>query len=133
MLEAKTIMKKDVITLHPQDTLDKAIKLLIENNITGIPVINEDRTLVGIITEKDILNYILQQKAKTQLTDSNLCEHTVYHAMTSSIVITFSEDAPINAICECLARHSFRRVPIVDAEDKLVGIVSRKDIIAAIA
>ena len=76
---------------------------------------------------------MLEQNALTPLTDSNLCEHTVYRAMTANVVVTFSEDAPIDAICECLARHSFRRVPIVDDEDKLVGIISRKDIIAIIA
>ena len=128
MLQAKTIMKKDVITLHPQDSLDKAIELLVEKNITGIPVINEDRTLAGVITEKDVLIYMLEQDAITHVTDSNLCEHTVFHAMTAN-VITFNEETPIPEICECLARHEFRRVPIVDSQNKLVGIVSRKDII----
>jgi CBS domain-containing protein len=132
MLQAKTIMKKDVVTLYPQDTLDKAIELLIEKKVTGIPVINEDHTLAGIITEKDILKYILEQNPIRPLTDSNLCEHTVFHAMTAN-VITFDEETPISEICECLARHEFRRVPIVDANGKLAGIVSRKDIIAVIA
>ena len=131
MLQAKTIMKKNVITLHPQDTLDKAIELLVEKNITGIPVINEDQTLAGIITEKDVLNYMLEQDAISHMTDNNLCEHTIYHAMTANVV-TFSEETPITEICECLARHSFRRVPIVDSTGKLVGIISRKDIIVVL-
>lgn len=132
MLQAKTFMKRDVVTLYPQDTLDKAIELLVEKNITGIPVINEDNTLAGIITEKDILSYMLEQDAVNRLTDSNLCEHTVYHAMTPNVT-TFHEDAPLDEICECLVRHEFRRVPIVDSQSKLVGIISRKDIIAIIS
>ncbi|MHC5119250.1 MAG: CBS domain-containing protein [Planctomycetota bacterium] len=82
MLQAKTIMIKDVATVRPQDTLDQVIEILVDKNITGIPVVNEDNTLAGIITERDILSYMLEQDAITHLTDSNLCEHTVYHAMT---------------------------------------------------
>jgi CBS domain-containing protein len=132
MLQAQTIMKRDVITLCPHDTLDKAIELMVERHITGIPVLNEDRTLAGIITEKDILKYMLEQDAIRTLTDSNLCEHTVYHAMTAKVV-SFEEETPLEKIFECLARHEFRRVPIVDADGKLVGIISRKDLIAVIA
>lgn len=132
MLQAQTIMKRDVITLQPQDTLDKAIEFLVEKKITGIPVVNGDLTLAGIITEKDILRYMLEQDAVTPLTDSNLCEHTVYHAMTEKVV-SFLEETPLSEICECLARHEFRRVPIVNSEGKLVGIISRKDIITMIS
>ena len=132
MLQAKTIMTKDVITLRPQDTLDRVIRILVDKNITGIPVVNEDQTLAGIITEKDVLNYMLEQDAISHLTDSNLCEHTVYHAMTANVV-TFDEDAPLDKICECLVNRNFRRVPIVDKSGKLVGLISRKDIIAIIA
>ena len=94
MLQAKTIMIKDVITVRPQDTLDQVIQKLVDNNITGIPVVNEDNTLAGIITEKDILSYMLEQDAISRLTDSNLCEHTVYHAMTADVV-AFDNDGEI--------------------------------------
>lgn len=132
MLQAQTIMKRDVITLQPQDTLDKAIELLVEKKITGIPVVNEDQTLAGIITEKDILRYMLEQDAIVRLTDSNMCEHTVYHAMTENVV-TFQKETPLSEICESLVRHEFRRVPIVDSNGKLTGIISRTDIIAVIS
>ncbi|MHC4770995.1 MAG: CBS domain-containing protein [Planctomycetota bacterium] len=85
MLQAKTIMTKDVVTVRPQDTLDTVIEILVDSNITGIPVVNEDKTLTGIITERDILKYMLEQDTVSRLTDSNLCEHTVYHAMTATL------------------------------------------------
>jgi len=75
---------------------------------------------------------MLEQEPIRPLTDSNLCEHTVFHAMTTNVT-TFDEETPISEICECLVRHEFRRVPIVDKTGKLVGIVSRKDIIAVFA
>ena len=132
MLQAQTIMKKDVVTLRPHDTLDTAIARMVERDITGIPVVNEDNTLAGIITEKDILKYMLEQDPIRPLSDSNLCEHTVYHAMTAKVV-WFEEETPLEKIFECLASHEFRRVPIVDKQAKLVGIISRKDLIAVIA
>ena len=132
MLQAKTIMKRDVITVRPQDTLDQVIQILVDKNITGIPVVNEDKTLAGIITEIDILRYMLEQDTMTHLTDSNMCEHTVNHAMTTD-VIAFDEDTPLTEICECLVNRPFRRVPIVDEDCKLIGIISRRDIIALIS
>ncbi|MHC5096550.1 MAG: CBS domain-containing protein [Planctomycetota bacterium] len=72
MLQAKTIMTKDVVTVRPQDTLDTVIEILVDSNITGIPVVNEDKTLAGIITERDILKYMLEQDTVSRLTDSNL-------------------------------------------------------------
>jgi CBS domain-containing protein len=132
MLQAKMVMVKDVVTVHPQDTLDTVIQILVDKNITGIPVINEDKTLAGIITEKDILKYILEQNSISPLTDSNLCEHTVYHAMTANVV-AFDEITPLTEICQCLVSQPFRRVPITDKDRKLVGIISRRDIIATIS
>lgn len=132
MVQAKTIMVKDVVSIHPQDTLDKVIQILVDKDITGIPVINEDKTLAGIITERDILSYMLEQDTIMHLTDSNLCEHTVYHAMTANVV-AFDEVTPLTEICKCLVTRPFRRVPIIDKDRKLVGIISRRDIIAMIA
>ncbi|MHC5179109.1 MAG: CBS domain-containing protein [Planctomycetota bacterium] len=54
MLQARTIMIKDVVSIRPQDTLDKVIGILVDKDITGIPVVNEDHTLAGIITERDM-------------------------------------------------------------------------------
>lgn len=132
MLQAKMVMIKDVVTVRPQDTLDTVIEILVNKNITGIPVVNEDDTLAGIITEKDILKYMLEQDSISRLTDSNICEHTVYHAMTAN-VIAFDEITPLNEVCECLVKQPFRRVPILDKNRKLVGIISRRDIIATIS
>ena len=132
MLQAKMVMVKDVVTVHPQDTLDTVIEILVDKNITGIPVVNEDKTLAGIITEKDILKYMLEQNSISPLTDSNLCEHTVYHAMTAKVV-AFDAITPLTEICQCLISQPFRRVPIIDKDRKLVGIISRRDIIATIS
>ena len=55
MLQAKTVMKRNVITVRPQDTLDQVIQILVDIKITGLPVVNEDDSLVGVINRKDII------------------------------------------------------------------------------
>ena len=132
MLHAKTIMKRDVISVHPETPLDKVIDILIQHNITGIPVLNEDSSIAGIVTEKDILSFLLDKNILDLTNNRLLCETTVYHIMTSQVV-AFDEDTPITEICEALTNRNFRRVPITDKNGKLVGIISRKDIIAVIS
>jgi len=132
MLCAKTIMKRDVITVHPQTPLDKVIQSLIHYNITGMPVLNEDSSIAGIITEKDILNFLLDEDILDTANDRLLYETTAHHVMTPNVV-HFDEETPLTAICRALVERHFRRVPIVDKDGKLVGIISRKDIIAAIS
>ncbi len=132
MLHAKTIMKRDVISVHPETPLDKLIDILIQHTITGVPVLNDDSSLAGIVTEKDIMNFLLDNNIFDLTNDRLLCETTVHHIMTANVV-TFDEDAPLNEICQSLVSHNFRRVPIIDKTGKLVGIISRKDIIAVIS
>ena len=118
MFEAKTIMTTDVIVVKRQTPISRAIEIMLENNITGLPVVNDDMTLVGIISEKDVLGLI------SSLDDDSA---NVEDFMTKDI-ICFEQNENLIAICEALINNDFRRVPIVN-NGKLVGIISRKDII----
>lgn len=121
MFEAKTVMKADVVAVKRQTPIYEAIRTMVENNITGLPVVNEDMSLAGIITEKDVLKLLYNIEDKPG---------NVEDFMTKGVV-GFNEDDSLIDITECLIRNNFRRVPIV-AEGKLAGIVSRKDVIAYI-
>ncbi len=118
MYETKTVMTTQVITVGKKTPLYEAITILLENDVTGLPVVDDDMTLVGIITEKDIL------KSLSMLDDDSA---TVDDFMTNEVV-SFDQDEDIIAICECLVNNHFRRVPIV-SHGKLTGIISRRDII----
>jgi len=121
MFKAKTVMKSDVITVKRDTPIYEAIRILVQKNITGLPVVNEDMTLAGIITEKDVLKLLYNIEDKPG---------DVKDFMTKGIV-SFNEGDSLIDITECLIKNNFRRVPIV-AQGKLVGIISRKDIIAYI-
>ncbi len=111
-------MTTEVITVRKQTSISRVIETLVENNVTGLPVVNDDMTLAGVITEKDILHLLFGLKDESA---------KVEDFMTKDVV-SFEQDEDVIAICECLVQNDFRRVPIV-AKGKLVGIISRKDLI----
>ncbi|MEN6578077.1 MAG: CBS domain-containing protein [Phycisphaerales bacterium] len=122
MFETRTIMSSDVVSVKRDTPICEVIELIVAKDITGIPVVNDDGTLAGIVTEKDILSLLANARYATGL---------VEQYMTRDVVAFDIEDDFI-AICECLTKNHFRRVPILSG-GKLVGIVSRADIIKYIA
>ena len=123
MLEIKNIMTTDVITVTKQTLIQGAIETLVRNNITGFPVVNNDMTLAGIISEKDIMKLLCKIGDRPG---------KVEEFMTTN-VISFDLDDSIADVCGCLLKNHFRRVPIVTGpKQKLVGIITRKDIIKKI-
>jgi CBS domain-containing protein len=118
---ATEVMNRGLITVKREDSVYRAMEALAANNITGLPVVEEDMQLVGIVSEKDIINYLCDP-------DSRPC--TVEEIMTENVV-SFSPRDGLLDICDCLINNNFRRVTIVDS-GRLVGIVSRSDIIAYI-
>ena len=121
MFKARTVMTTNVISVNRQTEIYEAIKTMVENNITGLPVVNNDMSLVGVISEKDVLNLLYNIEDKPGKVEDFMTKNPVY----------FNENDSLIDITEYFIENNFRRVPIV-AEGKLVGIVTRKDIITYI-
>ncbi len=130
MFEAKTIMKTDVFTVKRQTPIYEAINLLVENDITGLPVVNDDMTLAGIVSEKDCLSLLSHLDALMVIGDLKDSVASVEDFMTKDVV-SFDKNDDLLDICECLIDNSFRRVPITSG-GKVVGIISRRDIVGFI-
>lgn len=127
MFEITDIMKTDVVTVKKDTPIYEAMKRLVEHNITGLPVVDDNMALVGIVTEKDMLRLIVDLdvlKLESELDESST---RVAKYMTQEVV-SFSPEDSLLEICDCLLERDFRRIPIV-SDGKLVGILSRKDII----
>ena len=118
MAEIKDVMKTDVISVTKETLIYEAIRLLVENHITGLPVVDDNMNIEGIVTEKDVLRLLSNSDNKLR---------KVEDVMTKKL-ISFNLDDSLMNIIKSLNENNFRRVPIVDNE-KLVGIISRKDII----
>lgn len=118
MYTVKSIMSTDVVTVRQDSPLVDAMRLLADHNVTGLPVVDGGGELVGIVSEKDMMGVLY---------DDRLHKKTVADVMTRDFV-AFDADEEVVRVCEAMVRSTFRRVPIL-SEGKLVGIVSRRDII----
>jgi CBS domain-containing protein len=123
MIRAKSIMSRKIMTVTEDANIRHVMRLLSENQVTGLPVVSEDMALLGIVTEKDILKELLYGKDVKSKTAGDL--------MTADIV-SFDEDEDLMTIFRTLVEDNFRRVPIL-SDGKLTGIISRRDIINFIA
>jgi len=120
MLKVKDIMTKEVISVKKDTPIYEAMGLLRKNDITGMPVIDDDMTLVGVITEKDVLRLFYA--------DEDERNETVGFFMTQPAV-SYKENENLQSVCDFMMINYFRRVPVVSKQGKLVGIISRPDII----
>jgi CBS domain-containing protein len=118
MVTARTIMKTNVIAVRTDTDIYEAIRTMVANNITGLPVVDADGCLAGIVTEKDILSLLYDIEDKPG---------TAADYMTHEVV-AFDEDDDVIAIRESLVHNHFRRVPIL-SQGRLTGIISRRDLI----
>jgi CBS domain-containing protein len=122
MVKASEIMKTDVITVTRDEDVWEAIRIMVLNNITGLPVVNDDGTVAGVLTEKDVLKLLYSDQTR---------RGTVEEFMTTNVVC-FDQDDNLGDVADCLMMNGFRRVPIL-RKGRLVGIISRKDVIRHIS
>ncbi|MDI3340615.1 MAG: CBS domain-containing protein [Sphaerobacter sp.] len=108
----KEIMTPQVITVHPDTSVDEVARLLFTHRITGMPVVDESGALLGIVSEFDVIS----KKGRTAAD------------IMSRDVISVQEDTPAEQVATILTSRQVRRVPVV-AEGRVVGIVSRSDLV----
>jgi len=118
---AKDIMTEKVISFLPETNVLEAIQVLIDNKISGAPVLDKSGNLRGIVTEKDLLVSL------DFVGDKNAKEIQVNEFMTKDVA-TFSEDTTVAEISQKLVSGNIKRVPIMKG-DKITGIVARRDIL----
>jgi len=141
---ARDIMTRDVVTVKPDEEIEKVAQLLVENKISGIPVVDDDQHRVGIITEKDLIVRAGELKVPFYITlfdsiiflenpirfSNSLKQYTaskVGDAMTKE-VWAVKEDEEVSKVVEIMQKKNINRVPVV-RNGKLVGIISRNDVL----
>lgn len=123
MTKVKHVMTTNVVTVRKDTPISRATELLMSNDITGMPVVEEDMTLVGVISEKDVLNLFYSSGQTTNRTVSDFMTTPAVH---------FDQEEDLQDVCACLMENNFRRVPVT-SNGKVVGIVSRRDVLYYIA
>lgn len=119
MMIARDIMTRTVLTIQPEATAQEVAQLLAEYRISGVPVVDARDNIIGIVTEADIISKVTREG----LTVADLM---------SREVITVDEEMSASDIAALLTERRIKRVPVV-REGKLSGIVSRGDIVRAVA
>ncbi|MCD1295488.1 histidine kinase [Methanocella sp. CWC-04] len=150
-MKIEEVMTKEVVTCSPSDSIEKVIKLMGEQNVSGLPVVEEGK-VVGIITEGDILKLLsvpehsstlwlpsplevileipfrdLMQLRELQKSYNDIGEKPISNIMSRN-VRSISPDKDIEDAASLMMRYNINRLPVVK-DGKLVGIVAREDII----
>lgn len=131
-------MTRDVLSVNKFDDITYAVKLLAEKNISGLPVVDKENRVVGIISEADVVSMVGSTRAHTfkellrhvlghQLPERKM-GHIVGDIMTSPAV-TINSDAEISEAVRLMDSRRIRRLPVVDKEQRLIGLISRSDIV----
>ena len=119
MLRARDIMSTNVISVKKDVPIFEAVKLLVENNISGLPVVEDDMTLTGLLSEKDVVDLFYEGE---RAEDKTVSDYMTYPA------VCFDDNNALLNVCNFLGKNIFRRVPVT-SDGKLVGIISIQDIL----
>ena len=122
MFKARDVMTTAIICARPEMPIYDAVRLLAGRSVTGMPVVDEELTLIGVLSEKDVLRMLYATEESIG--------HTVSEYMTIDPVHLTVDDSLVD-VCDCLIDSNFRRVFITD-EGKLAGVIGRSDVICAI-
>lgn len=114
---AKDVMVKEIKVIRVSDSVQTACKILIKNKISGTPVVDKSKRLVGFVSEKDIIKFLSRPKsAKKKIKD-----------IMTKRVTSVDENASLNFICKIFSEKAYRRLPVT-AKGKLIGIINRANI-----
>ncbi len=141
-MKARDIMKEQVVHVLPETPLMEAAQILGDNGVSGAPVIDEGRKVVGVVSEKDILSQLgfkervnfmlivtrcLQEGGNLALPARSLSVKEIM----SSPAVTVSADTPLLEITGLLTERKINRLPVTDSDGRLLGILARNDIVNA--
>ncbi|MGE5807965.1 MAG: CBS domain-containing protein [Nitrospirota bacterium] len=148
MLTAKDIMTKNVITVKPDTSIEELASLLVENRISGAPVVDDSGNLYGIVTENDLISrdkrlhiptVVSFLDAAIYIESSKKFEQEVKRLTATKVgeictrkVVTVAEGASITDIATIMAEKKVYLLPVVRS-GKVVGIVGKRDMVKAAA
>ena len=118
-MRVKECMNETVVWATGENTIYDIAKLMNENHIGSIPVCDNDKKLVGIITDRDIV-------LRTIACDKDVKQTKATDIMTTDVIRT-SRDTEVSWVADIMAKNQIRRIPVVE-DEKLVGIISIGDL-----
>jgi len=150
MATVADIMDAEVVTVSPEDDISAAIDTLRENELPGVPVVNGDGRCIGIVTESDLIlrdeaadihlpHHIDIMGGIIWLESTKHFEARVKKALASNVrqmmtpdPVTVAPDASVKEAARLIAEHKHNRLPVVDSDGRVVGVVTRVDVLDAL-
>lgn len=141
---AKDIMSKEVITVHPETALLDVAKVLAEHNFDGVPVVDNENKLVGIVTEYDLINktsavhlptlqVVLRNLPQFKKEEAHFQEE-ILQLKVGDIMnkepLTLTPDMPYDDVIKLFREHHrVNPIPVIDKDRKILGVISRFDVL----
>lgn len=119
-ITASHLMERDVISSDKETSCHDLADTLFKRGFGSIPVTDQEGVLIGLVSEYDILNALMKGKYLRKMPASEV--------MTQSVV-SIKEDTPLMKVIDLLQARHLIRVPVVDPEGRLIGVVARRDIL----
>ncbi len=136
MHAVESVMTSPVVTVTPETSFQEVIRILRRKRVSGLPVVDGQGKVVGIISESDLLNKVEKRDPDAYLLESR--RHRLDRARATALdvrsamstdVVTVRPDFPIALAAREMHTRGFKRLPVVDEKGRLVGIVSRGDLL----
>ena len=148
MKKAKDIMTTKVVTVVEDMTVKELARLLFEHRISGVPVYNEEKKIIGVVTESDLIDrnkkihiptvvaildafVFLESPGKLEKDIKKMAATTVGDICSRKLV-SVHQDTPIDEVATLMAEQKIHTLPVLDGE-QLVGVIGKSDIIRTIA
>lgn len=152
MQTAKDIMSAPALSVTENQSVKEVLKLLAEKRISGFPVVNDEGKITGIISDTDILRYahtinviplsnlsgwVSPYADINDLADMrkgfNMLHSTLVRQIMTKKVYLAKADDPANEVAKLMNKHKINRVPVADDQGKLMGIITRSDMVMCLA
>lgn len=154
MIKIKDAMEKNVIKFHADDKIIDVAQSLRDNKISGVPIVDDNLKVVGIVSEGDIMRLLEVHSPRINLIlpapldlielpirmkyemdevaeDMNRAASVLIGEIMTKDVLSIKEDDDISDAAQLMDTHSINRLPVLNKEGKLVGIITRGDVIGA--
>jgi CBS-domain-containing membrane protein len=148
MISAKDIMTKEVISVSPDLVVEKLAEIFWENRISGAPVVDDNGTVIAIVTENDLIDQnkkvhiptmiaildsvIMLEKADKIEKEIRKMTGTTVKDICSDTLITVEPETPLDEVATIMAEKQVHTLPVL-TDGKLVGVVGKSDIIKTMA
>ncbi|MCF6187656.1 MAG: CBS domain-containing protein [Desulfobulbaceae bacterium] len=148
MKKAQDIMTTEVITANASMPVKELAKLLFEHHIGGMPVYDDDKKVIGVVTESDLIDqnkkvhiptvvaildsFIFLESPEKLEKDIKKMAATIVGDICSRELVSVQPDTPLDEVATLMAEQQVHTLPVMD-DDKLVGVIGKSDIIRTIA